>query len=523
MSGATSSTASEDHVARAAVDRDRLPLAHLVPGDPDEARVEIDVQRLAAGDARLAHPACHDGRVRGHAAVRGEHARGLDQPVDVVRGRLPADEDHRLVLALLGGRVRVEHDLPGRGPRRRVEPLRDDVVVRVRVEPRMEELVELAGVDARDRLLLRDQALLAHRHGGVQGRRGRPLGRARLEEVEHAVLDRELDVLHVAVMALESAHRPDQLGVRVREDLLHALERLRGADAGDHVLALRVHEELAVHALLAGRRVAGEAHAGGGAVALVAEDHLDDVHRSAEVVRDVVRAAVHLRARRLPRVEHGADGAAQLLARVLRERASELLLVDRLEGRDEAAQVVLVEVGVLRDALGRLQLGERRLEAVRVDPVDDLAVHLDQPPVRVEREAGVPGRAGEALHRRVVQPEVEDRVHHPGHGDRRAGADGHEQRPLGVAEAEPAALLEAADVSVHLLVETGRDVVRDHVRAARVGRDREARRDGDSELCHLCEPDALAPEELATAVGRLLEAVDVPGGGGDVGHRTDLS
>ena len=387
----------------------------------------------------------------------------------------------------------------------------------------MEQLVELPGVDTRDRLLPRDQALLAHRHRGVQRGRSRPLRGARLQEEERAVLHRELDVLHVAVVTLEPTHRLDQLRVRVRENRLHALERLRRADPGDHVLALRVHEELAVEPLLAGRRVAREAHAGGGAVALVAEDHLHDVHGGAEVVRDVVRAAVDLRAGRLPRVEHGADGEAQLLARVLRERAAELLLVDRLERRDEPPQVVLVEVGVLRDALRRLQLGERRLEAVRVDPVDDLAVHLDQPPVRVEREAGVPGRARETLHRLVVQPEVEDRVHHPGHGDRRAGADGHEQRPLGVAEAEPAALLEAAEVSVDLLVETGGDVVRGHVGAARVGRDREARGDGDPELRHLGEADALAAEELATAVGRLLEAVDVPGGGGDVGHRTDLS
>ena len=44
---------------------------------------------------------------------------------------------------------------------------------------------------------------------------------------------------------------------------------------------------------------------------------------------DVVRAAVDLRARRVPRVEDGAVRAAQLVARVLRERLAGLLLVDR--------------------------------------------------------------------------------------------------------------------------------------------------------------------------------------------------
>ena len=55
------------------------------------------------------------------------------------------------------------------------------------------------------------------------------------------------------------------------------------------------------------------------------------------------------------------------------------------------------------DAARRLQVGERLLEAVAVDAVDDLAVHLDEPAVRVEREARVAGRRGEPLDRDVVQ------------------------------------------------------------------------------------------------------------------------
>ena len=81
---------------------------------------------LAAGDARLAHPARDDGRVGGHAAVRGEDPVRLDHAVDVVRRRLPADEDHVLarLAALLGG-VGVEHDLAGgRARARRSGPLR---------------------------------------------------------------------------------------------------------------------------------------------------------------------------------------------------------------------------------------------------------------------------------------------------------------------------------------------------------------------------------------------------------------
>ena len=145
-------------------------------------------------------------------------------------------------------------------------------------------------------------------------------------------------------------------------------------------------------ARLARRRVARERDARRRAVALVAEDHLDDVDRRAEIVGDVVRAPVDLRARRVPRVEDRLDRAAELLARVLRERAAGLVLVDPLERVDQLGEVVGGQVDVLLDAARALQRRELLLEAVAVDPVDRLAVHLDQPPVGVVGEAAVAGR-----------------------------------------------------------------------------------------------------------------------------------
>ena len=147
----------------------------------------VDVEALAAGDARLAHPARDDSRVRRHPAVRGEDALRLDEPVDVVGRRLPADEDHRLAgLAVLLGGVGVEHDLPARRAGRGVEPLRRDLELGVRVEPRVEELVELRRVDPRDRLVALDQTFGRHVDRALDRCRRRPLRGARLQEVERA-------------------------------------------------------------------------------------------------------------------------------------------------------------------------------------------------------------------------------------------------------------------------------------------------------------------------------------------------
>src|SRR6185369_17683522 len=104
---------------------------------------------------------------------------------------------------------------------------------------------------------------------------------------------------------------------------------------GDDVLALGVREELAVEPLLPCRGVTRESDAGARLPALVAEDHLDDVHGGADVLGNAVRAAVDLGPRRLPGVEDGQHGAAQLLLRVLRKRRAGVLLVHALEGARE--------------------------------------------------------------------------------------------------------------------------------------------------------------------------------------------
>ena len=89
---------------------------------------------------------------------------------------------------------------------------------------------------------------LDHLDGHAQRGRGRALADARLQHEQAALLDRELDVAHVAVVVLELLHHAEQLLVRLGELVAHRVERLGDADAGDDVFALRVREEVAVRA-----------------------------------------------------------------------------------------------------------------------------------------------------------------------------------------------------------------------------------------------------------------------------------
>ena len=188
---------------------------------------------------------------------------------------------------------------------------------------------------------LRDQPLVDHVHGEAHGGEAGALAVARLQHPELALLDGELDVLHVAVVLLQLAADLFELLVDRRHVLLEFGDLLGRADAGDHVLALGVDEVFAVEDLLAGGRVAREGDAGAAVVAHVAEDHRADVGGRAPLVRVAVLPAIDDGPVVHPRAEHGADRPATSARWASSGKSLPVLLLDRLlEALDQFLEVV---------------------------------------------------------------------------------------------------------------------------------------------------------------------------------------
>ena len=235
-------------VAGAAVDGDPVALAERLAAEDELLVLLVHRDLLAAGDAALAHAARHDGRVARHAAAHGEDALGGLHALDVLGRGLEAHEHHALAVLLPRLRVvGVEHDLAARRARRgrQAAAHRLGLLERHRVELRVEERVEVAGVDHEDGLLLGAHALVHEVARDLERGLRRALAVARLEHEELLVLDRELHVLHVAVVRLELVADVLELLEHLGHHLGHLRDRHRRAHAGHHVLALRVHEELA--------------------------------------------------------------------------------------------------------------------------------------------------------------------------------------------------------------------------------------------------------------------------------------
>ena len=106
------------HLAGRAVDGEHVALFQRRAAGRHGLRAVIDAQRAGAGDAGLAHAARDHGRMRGHAAARGQDAFGGVHAVNVLRRGFDPHQDDLAALALerlglFGG----EHDFAAGGAR----------------------------------------------------------------------------------------------------------------------------------------------------------------------------------------------------------------------------------------------------------------------------------------------------------------------------------------------------------------------------------------------------------------------
>ena len=115
-----------------------------------------------------------------------------------------------------------EHDLARRRAGRGRQAGGDDLALGLRIDRRMQELVERRRIDAvRPPPSSRDQPLAREVDRDAQRRLAGALAVAGLQHPELALLDRELHVLHVAVVLLEDAVDAHELGIGLGHRAFH--------------------------------------------------------------------------------------------------------------------------------------------------------------------------------------------------------------------------------------------------------------------------------------------------------------
>ena len=286
-----------DDDALGAVDGDDIALVQYAVAalDAHDLLGGVDVEALNAADAGRTHAAGDNGGMARLATVAGQDALGGDHALQVVGVGLPTNQND--LVTLVGARdgiVAREHDLAHSGTRAGVQTAGQSLVHLGGVELRVQELVELRGIDAAHGLFAGDQVFLDHFDSDAQGGGGGALAHAGLEHPELALLDGELDIAHIAVMILERqehALEPLTCGLEARGGL-EVGDGFGVADTGDDVLALGINQKVTVELLGAVGRITRKGDARRRGLALVAKGHGLHVDGGAEVVGNAMLLAV---------------------------------------------------------------------------------------------------------------------------------------------------------------------------------------------------------------------------------------
>ena len=263
-----------------------------------------------------------------------------------------------------------------------------------------------------------------------------------LKHVQLLLFNREFDVLNVVISLFEVQSDFLELFPNFGHVVLQrSFDLLRAADTGNNVFALSVNQVVASDSLDASGAVAGKSNAGGAVVAHVAEDHRLNVDGGSPGVRNRVCTTINDSAVVHPASENGADSSPNLFHRFFREVFASLSFNSGFEFGNQFFKSFSRQVAVLFNAVLSLFGNQNLFERVdfglagRLHFENDVAEHLDETTIAVPGVAFRTGFFSQNADGLVVQTNVQNGIHHTGHGFTSAGTAGNQQRQVfGVAE-----------------------------------------------------------------------------------------
>ena len=392
----------------------------------------------------------------------------------------------------------------------------------------MEQLVQRHRIDAQHSFLLADQPFGRHVDRDLERGLGGALARSGLQHPQLAAFHGELDILHVAIMALKRIKDARQLGISLGHRLFHAQglgaccltcslgQILRGADTRDNVFPLRIDQILAIIGILTGGGVTRKGHTRRRGIAHIAEHHRLHIDRSAPVARDRVQATIDLGAVRFPACKHCAHRAPQLLVHILREGFAPFGFDKALIFADQLDQVIGLQFGV--EEVTAIFLGNLQciLERMMVQPQHHIGIHLDEAAIAIPRKTGIARGSCKTFHGHIVKAQVEDRIHHPRHRHPRTRTHRDEQWIGRIAKAFAGHAFDMRDALCNLIGQAiGKGLAIGVICGADLGGDRKAWGHRQANRGHAVKVRALAAEEvlvpLALVINAAAEAIHILG------------
>ncbi len=184
--------------------------------------------------------------------------------------------------------------------------------------------------------------------------------------------------------------------------------------------------------------------------------------------------------------------------RILRKFLAALFLEVFLEFGDEILPSAGGNGRIFLDAEASLERVQPMFEVLLRQTHHNSGIHLNKAAIGVIGKALVVYAGCERCDAPVVKPEIQNRLHHAGHGAGGAGAHANQERSLGIPELLLGDFFELGNVLCDLLFELGWKLLAILVVViARCSGDRKTTRDGQTDSGHLRQAGPFASEEVA--------------------------
>ena len=244
----------------------------------------------------------------------------------------------------------------------------------------------------------------------------------------------------------------------IRQILFQFGNRLGCTDTCYHVFALGIDQVFAVNTLRTRRRISGKSNAGAGSITHITEYHGLHVDCRAPIARNIIHTAVHDRSLIVPGTENCLDSFHQLFLRLLRELLTFILFIDIFKSGYDFFQIFCCQFRIKFDAFRFLDLVQNSLKIRLRNLHNDIGKHLYESPVGVISKSGIACLLRKSFYCHIRKTEIQDRIHHTGHGSPRTGTHRNKKRILSIAEFLTLLLLQSCKRFKYLPFDLVRDL-----------------------------------------------------------------
>ena len=302
------------------------------------------------------------------------------------------------------------------------------------VECRVQQLIQLFGFYSHQCFVCCDQTLFYHFNGDSQSSVSCSLTVSCLQEEQFTFFDSKFHILHIFIVIFQFISNFHELVIYAGHIFCQFCDGVRCTYTSYYVFALCIYQVFTQHCFFASCSVSCKGYASTGCITHVTEYHHLNVYCCTPAVRDVVHSSVNECTRVIPAAEYCHCCFQQLFFRILREFFALVIQIDLFEDGCYFFQVFCSQICVVFCTNFFFIFIQSSFEFGFGYADNYVCEHHDKSSVGVVSESGVVCFLSQTFNRNIVQTQIQNSIHHTGHGCSCTGTYGNQQGIFGITQ-----------------------------------------------------------------------------------------